>query len=410
MKKWYIIFLPALQLLLPACHQYQQSGKQQSQELRHANYAADRTVLLKADSSLLELKSSDGNARLLLSPKYQGRVMTSTAQGDSGRSYGWLNYSLLESDSFLPQFNPVGGEERFWMGPEGGQYSLFFKSGDSFDIAHWQVPAWLDTLPFAVRGHNDSSASFAYSARFTNYKGIAFSLDINRTVEMLNRTELSSRLGITLPDSIDVIGYQSRNQVKNTGRNPLTKDNGLVSVWLLGMFKPSPQTVAILPFRNIKHARSFITDNYFGSVPPQRLKVKDSIIVFTCDGKWRSKIGLSPRVAKDFIGSFDFANNVLTLLQGAPDSTKPYVNSQWKMQEHPYQGDAVNAYNDGPLEDGKQMGPFYELETSSPALELGSGLGFEYRQLTCHLSGSYEALRAIALKVLNIDLNDIANH
>lgn len=410
MKKWYIIFLPALQLLLPACNQNKQSDKQQSQEQRQDNYAADRTVLLKADSTLLELKSSDGNARLLLSPKYQGRVMTSTARGDSGRSYGWLNYSLLESGSFLPQFNPVGGEERFWMGPEGGQYSLFFKSGDSFDIKHWQVPAWLDTLPFAVRGHNDSSASFAYDARFTNYKGIAFSLDINRTVEMLNRTELSNRLGITLPDSIDVVGYQSRNLVKNTGRNPLTKDNGLVSVWLLGMFKPSPQTVAILPFRNIKHARSYITDNYFGSVPPQRLKVKDSIIVFTCDGKWRSKIGLSPRVAKDFVGSFDFKNNILTLLQGAPDSTKPYVNSQWKIQEEPYQGDALNAYNDGPLADGKQMGPFYELETSSPALELGSGQGLEYRQLTCHLSGSYEALRAIALKVLNIDLNDIATH
>ena len=40
--------------------------------------------------------------------------------------------------------NVFGGEDRFWLGPEGGQYSLYFKPGDPFDLDHWQVPDAFD--------------------------------------------------------------------------------------------------------------------------------------------------------------------------------------------------------------------------------------------------------------------------
>ena len=43
-----------------------------------------------------------------------------------------------------------------------------------------------------------------------------------------------------------------------------------------------------------------------------------------------------------------------------------YVNGQWGPQEDPFAGDVINSYNDGPVEDGSIMGPFYEIETSSP--------------------------------------------
>jgi hypothetical protein len=36
-------------------------------------------------------------------------------------------------------------------------------------------------------------------------------------------------------------------------------------------------------------------------------------------------------------------------------------------------GDVINAYNDGPNDDGTQLGRFLELETSSPAAALKSG-------------------------------------
>src|SRR5437870_13722942 len=92
-------------------------------------YGYDRTFLKEHNRDIIELYNNSG-ARVLLSATDQGRVLTSTAQGDTGRSFGWINYDLIASEKRKKQFNPIGGEERFWMGPEGGQFSLYFKKGD----------------------------------------------------------------------------------------------------------------------------------------------------------------------------------------------------------------------------------------------------------------------------------------
>ncbi len=114
--------------------------------------------------------------KVLLSADYQGRVMTSTASGDSGNSYGWINYNLVASGEKKKQFNPVGGEERFWIGPEGGQYSIYFKKGDSFNISHWQVPPVVDTEAYDIVQSGESSVTFSKSASITNYSGKTFDL------------------------------------------------------------------------------------------------------------------------------------------------------------------------------------------------------------------------------------------
>ena len=85
------------------------------------SYGYDAAFIKKHASNVIELEN--GDAKVLLSADYQGRVFTSTASGDSGASFGWINYNLLASGEKKKQFNPVGGEERFWLGPEGGQYS-----------------------------------------------------------------------------------------------------------------------------------------------------------------------------------------------------------------------------------------------------------------------------------------------
>ena len=80
---------------------------------------------LKTYTHPIELKN--GMARVIISPGYQGRVMTSSDGGENGLSFGWINHELIASAKTLKQINPVGGEERFWFGPEGGQFSIFFK-------------------------------------------------------------------------------------------------------------------------------------------------------------------------------------------------------------------------------------------------------------------------------------------
>ena len=375
--------------------------------LVEGTYIYDADFLRKNTKGVIELSDATGRAKVLLSADYQGRVMTSTASGDEGTSYGWINYPLIASAETKKQFNPVGGEERFWLGPEGGQYSLYFHEGDSFSIKNWQVPPMIDTEAFEVIESSSSSATFSKKASITNYSGTVFDLLIERKISILNKSELESILNTQLPEGIKPVGYQTENQVKNIGSNDWKKENGLISIWLLGMFTPSDQTTVIIPFKPVPNAKELFTTTYFGEIPAERLLIEDSVLFFRCDGKYRSKIGLPPSMAKPISASYDFKKNILTLtrFEIVPDAS--YVNSKWEMQREPYLGDAVNSYNDGPLADGSQLGPFYELESSSPALELKAGESSIYRQVTVHLEGDFEKLNILAKNILGVDLNTI---
>ena len=74
-------------------------------------YNDDKSFLEKY-CDLIELSS--GNAKVLLSKDYQGRVFTSTATGADGLSFGWINYNLFKSGKVNRQFNPYGVLRRFW--------------------------------------------------------------------------------------------------------------------------------------------------------------------------------------------------------------------------------------------------------------------------------------------------------
>lgn len=370
-------------------------------------YAYDAEFLKKHAGKIIELKNEEGNAKILLSPDYQGRVMTSTAEGDSGPSFGWINYDLLSSGQKSKQFNPVGGEERFWLGPEGGQYSIYFKEKDSFSFANWQVPPIIDTIGYDIAQQDQSQVLFSKKASITNYSGTSFDIAIERKIALLDKTKLEATLQNVIPAGIRFVGYETENKVQNTGGTDWEKEKGLLSIWLLGMFTPSPKTIVIIPFRPVAGARSYITDNYFGDIPAGRLQVKDSVLYFTCDGKYRSKIGLSPMIAKPMAGSFDFKKNILTIVIPTINKEASYVNSKWEIQKEPYKGDVINSYNDGPLADGTQMGPFYEIESSSPALQLKKGETGVYAQTTCHFQGDYSTLKHLALQLLGVNLDEI---
>lgn len=365
-------------------------------------YQFDVNFLKKHNRTVVELES--GNARLLISGDYQGRVMTSTSTGKEGKSYGWINYDLIASDEKLKQFNPVGGEERFWLGPEGGQYSLYFAAGDSFLIKNWQVPALIDADVYELESQSASRATFTKSASLKNYSGTTFRLNIKRTISLIDRKQVESTLGISMPDKVNWVAYQSENTIENSGSNVWTKESGLISVWLLGMFTPSSATTVIIPFKPVPQLLEFITSDYFGEIPADRLTIQDSVLYFVCDGKYRSKVGLSPHIAKPVAASFDFEKNILTLVIFNVLPEADYVNSTWTIQANPYQGDVVNSYNDGPLADGSQLGPFYELESSSPALALKPGQSETYKQITLHAEGDFDDLNQLSRQVLGVNL------
>jgi len=372
----------------------------------------DDLAFLRSHTKVVVLTGADGLAQVAVNPDLQGRVMTSTAAGPDGLSFGWINRELLASGVNNPHINAFGGEDRFWLGPEGGQFSIFFKKGDPFDLDHWRTPPAINEGAYDIASQEADRIHFRKAMRLVNYSGTEFELELNREVRVLG-TEDVAALGVAVPEGVKLVAYASDNKITNTGAAAWTKETGLLSVWILGMFNPSPTTIIIIPFKGGPEAElgPAVNDAYFGKVPADRLVVKDGVLFFSGDGKYRSKIGISPKRVLPFAGSYDAANEVLTLVHMTiPDGATDYVNSMWEIQEKPFAGDVVNSYNDGPSAPGaKPLGPFYELESSSPAAALGPGQTLAHVHTTMHFQGPEKALDGIARKVLGVGLEEIKN-
>jgi hypothetical protein len=371
----------------------------------------DDLVFLKKFTKAFVLSDESGKKQVAVVPEYQGRVMTSTANGEAGISFGWVNRDLIASGQKQPHINVYGGEDRFWLGPEGGQYSIFFKKGDPFDLDHWYTPSWIDTEPYDVVSQSQGRATFSRTFQLTNYSGTQLDLEVMREVRLLSDADVEKELGLEIKSVVKAVAFETVNEIKNIGSNPWKKETGLLSIWILGMFNASPATTAVIPFikGDEKALGPIVNDAYFGKVPAERLVVKEGVMFFAADAGYRSKIGVSPTRSKPVMGSYDAINRVLTVVQFTlPKGVTDYVNSMWKIQEEPYGGDAVNSYNDGPPEPGAaQLGKFYELETSSPALALQPGQIGKHIHRTYHFQGSESDLDSIARKTLGVAIEEI---
>lgn len=380
-------------------------------EHRIGTFGYDLQFLKQYHKDLILLgDESDAGAQIIILPAYQGRVMTSTTDGNGGMSFGWINYDLIDSNKEEEHFHAFGGEERFWLGPEGGQFSIFFKKGDPFDFDHWYVPKAIDTEPFILVSASKTEVNFQREMYLKNYSGFEFNLKVNRHIRLLSKAEIPLLLGFSLPENLQIVGFESNNSITNIGNTPWTKEKGLLSIWILSMFNAGNKTTIAVPYKqgNENDLGKLVTDDYFGKVPVDRLKIKNGFIFLNADANYRSKIGISPKRALPILASFDQVNEVLTIAQfSLPEFPADYVNSLWEMQEKPFDGDVVNAYNDGLIE-GKQMGKFYELESSSPAATLNVGESMHHLHRTIHLKGNSNELNEITKTLLGIHLSEFS--
>ena len=62
------------------------------------SYADDALFMSRNNIEYVELISDDGKSKVMVIPAWQGRVMTTSAAGDEGDSYGWINYSFIKKD------------------------------------------------------------------------------------------------------------------------------------------------------------------------------------------------------------------------------------------------------------------------------------------------------------------------
>ena len=361
-----------------------------------------------------------GNAAVAVAPAYQGRVMTSTFDRKNGPSFGWINRPVIEKGLLSDEERKgkleehiyiFGGEERFWLGPEGGQYALFFKPGSKFEFSDWATPPAIDTEAFELVKQTDASAKFKHTTKLINYTGTQFKVGIERTINLLGKEDASKLLGVKLTDGLRVVGYETDNRITNTGSNAWKPESGLLSIWILGMYNPSPKTTVVIPFKEgeEKTLGPKVNDTYFGKVPREYLRVEKQGLFFRGDGTRRGKIGITPQRSRGIAGSYDAAGQVLNIVTyNVQDAPHGFVNSMWELQDEPYAGDVINSYNDGSPEPGAApLGPFYELETSSPAAALKPGATMKHVQRTFHIQGSEEELNPLAKRLLGVSLKAI---
>jgi hypothetical protein len=372
---------------------------------------ADDLALLRERVEVVEL-SAPGDARVAVAPAYQGRVMTSTLAGDGGTSFGWLDEEFIASGGESERFNNYGGEDRFWLGPEAGQFGLWFDNGEPFDVEHWTTPPGFNTGLFEIASLEPTRVAMTTQFDVTNYSGTAFSCGVERTINTLDGAAIAEHLAKP-PAGVTAVGFESVNVLTNAGDEPWRRDTGLLSVWILGQFKPLARGKVLVPLAGTPEDPSDgVTTDYFGELPAERCRIEGDHLLFTCDGRYRSKIGIAPRRARDVLGSYDPDGGVLTVVQFSLPSNPeklPYVNSLWEMQDEPYAGDVVNSYNDGPPAPGEPaMGPFYEIETSSPAAELKSGESITHTHRTVHFAGAFDALNDLSKAILGVDLSEVS--
>ncbi len=370
----------------------------------------DVAFLAKQGANPLLLQSPGaGGGCIAIGGSYQARVMTSAVE-PQGKSLGFVNRSFIEAGKIGTPFDNYGGEDRFWLGPEGGQFALYFSPGKPFDFENWQTPAAFQEGPWQESASSSSSVTFVHSMSLENYARTRLDLRVQRTLSVLTRDQAQAALGISLPAGLKWIGYRSENTITNDGKVPWAEDRGLPSIWILGMFTPAPGTRIIAPF-NKQGTGDVVNDRYFGTVASDRLHMDEEkgFVLFKADGQARGKIGFSASRAKPVLGSYSASAQLLTIVRfSKPQAATRYVNNLWQISKEPYAGDVSNAYNDGPVEPGKpSLGGFYELESSSPAVALAPAASLTHTHETYHFVGPPQSLETVAIQVLGVSLADV---
>src|SRR5579859_6402860 len=293
-------------MLAAACND-QPAKKQDNDAARRepGSFGYDLDFLNRHDSVIV-LESDQGKARVIVSAKYQAKVFTSTADGEDGRSFGWINYKAFTAavDSHM---NAYGGENRLWLGPEGGRFSLFFPKDAEMKFEHWKTPAAFDTEPWKVTAKDGQSVSLQKDMQLVNYAGTQLSLSVGRSISILNRKEIDELLHLPSGTEVKAVGYQTINTLTNTGAQEWTAVTGMPCIWMLDMFNPTAATTIIIPYKEdiADRQAKVATTDYFGAIPVDRVSWSKGTLLFKADGNSRGKLGINPLRARPVVGSYD---------------------------------------------------------------------------------------------------------
>lgn len=401
-----VIAAMALSLWVGACSQSKKQGNMDVYEKGTFGYDL---AYLRAKDSLVVLTDEGKKAQVIVSPRYQAKVFTSTVDGERGTSLGYLNYPALESEEVNEHMNGYGGENRFWIGPEGGQYSVFFRPGTEQVYDHWHTPRAIDVEPWQVISSDKRSVRLTKEMQVENYRGTLLRLAIDREIRLLSPEDIRRIWAMEPDDGVRTVAYATCNRIRNLNDFAWTEQTGTICMWILDMFPVASGALTIVPF--VEGPETLLgkiaTTDYFGEIPPDRIRIEDGVLYLKTDGKYRSKLGMNPKRTKAVAANYNPESRCLTVTTFDVDPDAVYLNQEWNPAKDPLAGDAMNAYNDGPLEDGSIMGPFLEIESASPAAFLKPGERQVHHHNVFHFVGEEKALDTVSRSVLGVGLSKI---
>ena len=411
---------------------------------------------LESKTKVLELCNRFG-ARVAVCPEWNGRVMTSTSDGLDGTSYGFIPVAGIEAED--PSHVFFGGEDQFSVSPESGPYSLFAESQPAVSPIrhHLRRPQGIQEGPLTVDTLPPDPIRMRRTVQMTNVVGTTFDFDVVRTVRLLSSGDVERIFGDPVAMALEqadisFVGFETINALHNRG-TPIVRKNGLVSIRIRSMFNTGQETVAILPFRvgdDTELGPTFSTD-FFGSSPHGRLRVMPQAALLRADSKYRCQIGISHKRALPFLGAIDFRIGLMTLTTfslpiapweydysdnanlGAVGNTVadfmnareylPYESAAWQTSATDaegeitpecdseamlYFGEAVRAYNHGPLIPGESpIAQFYGFDVFAPAKELNRGESLTHHQFTAHINADNQTLAYIARTLFGVDYDQV---
>ena len=273
----------------------------------------------------------------------------------------------------------------------------------------------MSSEPWSLVGRNSYRAKFEKTAEFENAKGTKFKIKAEREISVLNRKHVSDVLGIEIPESVDMVAFQSFNKLTNIGEKPWTPDGGMLNISVQSCFNANRKTYAFVPYRPGDPAElgDIVRDNFFQTSgtgnSDGRLTVDPAFVKYKTDGKGLGAIGISALRSEGIALGFDEANSVLTvIIYIKPADRRAYLPSSWRRASGAFDGDAISVFNNGPAAGSNAPGDaYYEISTYSPALSLDAGKSQFHLQRTFHFHGSEYDLGLISYKLAGISIGQL---
>ncbi len=395
-------------LALSSCGLVQESANSKS-EADKWKFGMDLSFLEKYAEGAIVL--GEGESYVAISPKLQGRVMTSTLGGDEGYSIGWINRDLIASGNSETHLKNFGGEDRLWIGPEGTELSVFFGAGDLFVGDNWRIPADLSKEPWELKARTNFQARLEKEANLENARGEKFKVRAMREISYISKANAAKILGVEIPESVRMVAFQSLNRITNLSEKTWSAETGILNLSVMSCFHANASTYAFIPYNPGAPEKigGIIKDPYNESVGGDRLSIAPDYVRMRVDGTKLGEITMNPNRSKGIIGSYDSERNILTVITYIrPASPKKYLPANWRRTNDLFEGDALSVFNNGPAHQGTfKADKFYETSTYSPAIALEPGKSQLHVQRIFHFEGSEYELGLLSEKLLGIPMSKL---